>query len=459
VKKATSLIGLALAALLVATSAAAQTLSLTDALARADRGAYANRIAAGAATTQEAQALAALRGVLPTIRLEGGYVRTTDPIGAFGTTLRQRRIGQDDFDPARLNRPSVASNYAGAMVIEQPLVNVDAHLGRLAAARIGDAAEASSLWTRQGTQLEVIRAYFGSVLAAERVTMLEAAVKAAQAHAAQAEKMVRAGLATRSDALLATVKAGEVETQLIEARGDAELAVQRLALVMGTPDDSTLAVPSRLPEGVTVRALLESPAQARNAEEREDLAAARLGLAAARYDAARARSLVLPRLNAFARYDWNSPTRLFEGDENWTVGVMATWTPFAGASEWAERRAAAGREATASAGLDAARAAAGLELESAESARRVALSRLEIAARGAEQSAEAHRIVTRKYEGGLATVLELLDAAAVETQAALSFAHARYAGIAAEAERRRALGLDPGELAITLETPSPGVLQ
>ena len=97
-----------------------------------------------------------------------------------------------------------------------------------------------------------------------------------------------------------------------------------------------------------------------------------------------------------------------------------------------------------------------LEIAAAESRRRVAQARLEIAQRGAAQSMEAHRIVTRKYEGGLSAVTELLDAAAAETQTNLSLAAARYAGIVAEAERRRAVGADPGSIVQTLETNTYG---
>jgi outer membrane protein TolC len=82
----------------------------------------------------------------------------------------------------------------------------------------------------------------------------------------------------------------------------------------------------------------------------------------------------------------------------------------------------------------------------------VALARLAIAERAVAQSAEAHRIVGRKYEGGLAQVAELLDAQAVETQSALGFSQARWSAIVAAAERQRALGRDPAFLE-ALDTP------
>ncbi|MBX6364955.1 MAG: hypothetical protein IRZ00_13885, partial [Gemmatimonadetes bacterium] len=113
----------------------APPLTLADALARAERGAYANRIAEATAAAQGASRLAVLKGIAPSVRVEGGYVRTTDPIGVFGAVLRQRSITEADFDPRRLNHPSAVGNYGATLVLEQPLLNADAHLGRVAVGR------------------------------------------------------------------------------------------------------------------------------------------------------------------------------------------------------------------------------------------------------------------------------------------------------------------------------------
>ncbi|HYD53337.1 MAG TPA: TolC family protein, partial [Gemmatimonadaceae bacterium] len=425
----------------------AQTLTLRDALARADGGAYANRIAAGTAAAQRGPATAALRGILPSLRFEGGYVRTDDPIGAFGTTLRQRTITQADFDPARLNRPAAIGNYQGGIVLEQPLVNADAWTGRMAAARGLDASRSSADWTRLGTRVDVIRAYYGVTLAREKAATLAAATRAAQAHQRQAEAMVRQGLATKSDALLAAVKAGELEAQQAEADADARTATRQLALVLGAGDGALPALPERLPTAEQVRAVVADDTTDLGAAVRADVRAATLGQQAARLDVRRARSLYLPRVNAFARYDWNATSRPYAGDRSWTAGIMASWSPFAGMSEIAELQATSGREDAATAMAEAARERAALEVEQSANALRAALARLAISERAVRQSAEAHRIVARKYEGGLATVTELLDAAAIETQSALGHSAARYAAIVAGAERRKALGRDPSGLA------------
>jgi outer membrane protein TolC len=420
-------------------------LRLADALRRADAAAYGNRIAAGQRQARDGQAAQPLRGILPSVRVEGGWMRTTDPVAVFGTSLRQRTVTPADFDPARLNYPDPRSDVTTGLVAEVPLFNADAWTGRKAAGRAAGSAEAQQRWTRESVRLDVVRAYFGAILAAEKAATLDTAVQAARRHVRRADAMAREGMVTRSDALLASVRAGELEADLAAARAEAAQARRGLAVLIGDPADTLLALPARLPDAERVRTLAAEPV-AGGVDDRADVQAARLGAAAAEADSRRATSLYLPRINAFGRYDWHDPTTPFGGEAMWTVGVMASWSPFAGASEIAERRQARGRAAEAGAMAEAAEAQARLDLQRRESDLAVALARLGIAETAVAQSAEADRIVTRKYEGGLASVVELLDAAAMDTATQLRFAFARYETIVALAARRLALGGSLGTL-------------
>lgn len=425
---------------------AAQTISLREALARAERDGFANRGAAGDTRARGADAAASLRGLLPAVRLEGGYVRTTDPLGAFGFLLRQRAVTSEAFDPARLNYPASIGNVGAGAIVEQPLFNADALYGRRAALRASGAARASEAWTRSGTQVAVISAYFGAVLAHEMVQALDTALASALAHQRQAESMHRNGVVTRSDALLAAVRAGEVEARLIGARGDSSIAGARVALAIGAPLDSVRIQATRLPDVAAIRALVGAPLPPEG--ERPDVRAARLSLEAARADARRAAALLLPRINAFGRLDWNAPGTPFGGDHAWTAGVMLSWSPFSGGSELAGARAAGARRESAAAMAEAAESQAQLDLRSVESRVTVALARMDLAERAVAQSVEAHRIVARKYEGGVASVTDLFDAAAAETGARLAFAQSRFEAIVAAAERLRTRGGDVTAIAI-----------
>lgn len=422
-------------------AAAQQPLTLADAFHRADSAAFANRIAAGDARATGAQATAALQGILPTVRAVAGYVRSNDPLAAFGYTLQQRGVTLAAFDPANLNYPAPVTNWSGGFVAEVPLINVDAWYGRAAATSAAAAATTSAQWTRETTRVDIVRAYFGAILVQEQAATLVIAADAARAHVRQAESMVANGMATRSDALLAAVQAGQVDARLIGATGEARIARQRLAVLLGQPGDTTFMLPDSLPSAAAIRALSLDPAPD-SANARLDVTAAQLGVEAAQRDVRRASARYLPRINGFGRYDWNSPDQPFGGQGSYTVGIMASWSPFSGASEIAARQEARGRAEAASAGAEAALATANLERQATATQRDVAVARLGIAESAVVQAVEAHRIVARKYAGGLATVAELLSAAAVETQARLALSDSRYQVIVTDAAARQASGQD-----------------
>ncbi|MFN8654027.1 MAG: TolC family protein [Gemmatimonadales bacterium] len=421
-------------AFLLATAApplAAQELTLADALRRAGESAWGNRIADAQARAAAGQALAPYRGILPSVRLEAGYISTTDPLNAFGFLLRQRAVTPAAFDPARLNDPAAIHNLATGVVIEQPLFNADAWAGRKAAASARDAADASAEWTRAGTAVEVIRGYWGAVLATAQVRTLTLADSAARLHQRQAEAMVRQGLATTSDGMLARVKAGELRAALLEAESQARLARLALALRMGTPADTLFTLPDTMP---LPWAATDSTGM------RADVRAATRNRDAAEADARRATLLYLPRVNGFGRLDWNTLDSPFAGKRSWTVGVMLSWSPFSGASELSEIRATRARRDMARAAAEATEAQAALELRAAREHLDVALERLGIATEAVQQATEAHRIVARKYDGGLATVTELFDAATAETASRLGRSAAAFDALVARADLDRATG-------------------
>lgn len=423
--------GLALLLAGLAPPLAGQELTLADALRRAEQSAWPNRMAEAEARAAAGQALAPYRGILPSVRLEAGYLSTTDPLNAFGFLLRHRAVTPAAFDPARLNDPDAIHNLATGLVVEQPLFNADAWIGRQAAARARDAARASAEWTRATTAVGVIRNYWGAVLATAQVRTLALADSAARLHQRQAEALVRQGLATTSDGMLARVKAGEIRAALLEAESQARLARQALALRLGTPADTIFTLPDTLPlpqpstDSGGIRADVRAAARARDAAEA---------------NARRAAMLYLPRVNGFGRVDWNTPDSPFGGKHSWTVGVMLSWSPFSGGSELADLRASRARRDVARAAAEAAEAQAGLEVRAAREHLAVALERLQIATDAVQQAAEAHRIVGRKYDGGLATVTELFDAAAAETASRLGRAAAAYDALVARADLDRATG-------------------
>ena len=444
-------VGALLVAGMVAAPLGAQEppLSLAQALTEADAHAFGNRLADAQLKAERASARLPLAGILPTARVEGALVHTTDPIGAFGTRLRQRTISPADFDPARLNTPDAIRNVQGGLVMELPLVNGDAWAGWRAARAGVRAREAAGDWTRTSIRGDVVRAYYGAILAHGAVATLREAETAATAGVSQVEAMVRQGLVTRADALQAQVRATEVRAQRLAAQLDAQTAARQLALLLGRRDGEPLPLPEGLPADTVVRLLAVrdtlAPLPAAPAA-RGDVQAARAAEQAARADRLRAGAARLPRLNGIARMDWNAPGTPFAGRPNWTVGVMASWTLPGFPRDLADWQGASARQTAARAAAEAAEAAGTVETTTARQAIAVALERLELATLAATQAREAQRLVGRRYAGGLATIAERLGADATATGAALAHAAARHAVIDALATYRRATGGDPADL-------------
>lgn len=437
--------------------AAGQMLTLRAALARAADSAYAGRIATARARTATGQATTSLAGLLPTLRTETAVERTTDPLSAFGFALEQRRVTPAAFLPATLNAPPATSNVGASVILQQPIFDPAAVLGIDAADKARGAARASARWTRGATSVSIVEAYYGAVLAGERVTTLRMAQAAAEAHVRQAETAHRNGAVTRSDLLLAQVRAGGATAALAGATGDVRVARLALAVAMGTPDDTIWHLPDSLPSAAAVAAIAgRITADTGTVDARADVQAAVLGRDAARAGAAQAVARYLPRMAGFGRVDWNTPTEPFGGRNSWTVGVLVSWAPFAGGAAIGEAQAAAGRRLEAEAAVAATTGEARLESEAARTSLATALLQVATTDSAVAQSAEAHRIISRKYDGGLATISELLDAAAAETSARLEFAGARRDAIVAAAKYRQSRGLDPALLA-ALDNPSGSV--
>jgi outer membrane protein TolC len=419
------------------------TLRLAQVLEAVDRDGYAATAARADADAAHADVTATLPGLLPQLRVESGSIRTTDPIGVFGARLRQRAVTPADFDPARLNRPDALTLTTGALVLEQPLLAPQALLGRRAASLAAQAATAMADRSAEQAQLDAARAYYGAVVAVAGVAALDSALEAGAAHVRQASTLERNGVVTRSDMLLAQVRVGDLEAQRAQAAGQATMARLGLAVHMGAPGDTAGSLPVRLPTTQDITALVNAGwPYASTIAARRDVQAAQLGERAARADLTRSTGAWLPTIGVVARSDWASVNQPFAGAPYWTVGVMASWSVFRGGGDLADRQRASARARAAATRADGAEAQAQLEATQARIQREVALERLRIADRSLEQAREALRLVQRRYDGGLAAITELLDAAAARTGADLATVAARHDALVALAAERTALGLD-----------------
>ena len=246
---------------------------------------------------------------------------------------------------------------------------------------------------------------------------------------------VGAGTGLKSDELRARTFLAEMEEQEIRARNGLELARLRLGKAMGAPEGEAVDISGEIrplplaaaPEELS-RLALENRADLRGVERQRDKAGLGVGLA---------RSAWYPTLHAGAAYQFNDRSVPFGSDNNsWYAGASLKWEIFDGLRRTREQEKAGALQAGAAEIVAQYRKEVAFQVAESRLLRDEATKRSEVARAAVADAEEGLRIVQKRYEGALATVVELLDAqttvnrsraAAVDTEAELVLASARVA--------------------------------
>ncbi|MEJ2203563.1 MAG: TolC family protein [Gemmatimonadota bacterium] len=379
-----------------------------DALAEARSGSHDVQVARSRAEAARYAEKAAGAFLLPTVGMEAGAVRSDDPVAAFGGRLRQQRFTQDDFDPARLNRPDPLTDWSGAVAAGWAPLDASALSGRRASRADADAAALGADWTGRAAVFRAEIRYMEAVGAQQSQTAAEAALAAAEEVARLVELRHREGLLTDADLLRARAAREAARAAHIDALRALVDARDRLAVAMGWPEG---AVP--VPTDTVFSDEADAPDI--DVDRRADLRASALSVDAAAARASQARGARLPRLEGFARVETHSMKAWSGARQDWTVGLQVRLPLFAGFAVTSRVRAASALYEAAGREHEARVRQATADL--AETRRRVEAARrgTEAAQAAAEAADEAARLMRRRFEEGLTTTADLLGA---EAQAA-----------------------------------------
>jgi outer membrane protein TolC len=124
-----------------------------------------------------------------------------------------------------------------------------------------------------------------------------------------------------------------------------------------------------------------------------------------------ASSSYFPSVGAFATYQINSRDTLFRSDnDSWNAGVALTWQVFDGFKRCHERDKAVAEKSAAAELLEHSRREAGLRVRESYLRSEEMGKRLEVAGNSLQDADETVRLLARRFENSLATMVELLDA-------------------------------------------------
>jgi len=390
---------------------------------------------------QIAQAEGALRQArgqaFPKLTASVTGTRTNDALNAFGLKLSERNATFNDFGagqftgpaalgvaPDNLNYPGTVSNVNTRLELQIPLYNGGMISGYIDQAQAYvKAAQQGDEMARQEVIFHVVQAYQGVYTARAYVQVTEQAIAAAGANVKTTQNLLREGVVVRSDLLFAEVSLADLKAKLQAAKHSEASALDQLHLLLGMPLDEKLELgPEFMPKPVEGDV---GKLQAEAIDVNPGIIALRHQLEAAGAGVDVAQANYYPHFNAMLRQDWNDPALRLNASSYTLAGVLSWQILDFGATRGAVSRAEASRSELR-ARLD--QAVAGVRYKVADSWRGAAEAEELVNVRMAalDQAEEAQRLVQKRYENGVAVMVEVLAALAQLDKARADLVAAHY---------------------------------
>ncbi len=283
----------------------------------------------------------------------------------------------------------------------------DAQRMQLAAAARRLAADVQAAWLNQASArrvVEILEATLALVVENERV----------------AARLLAAGRATPEAQLRARAERSDVAQQLDEARERRTAAARALNQLLRRPLDAPVEV---IPDSALELPLAidADSAVAHALAAREELSQVDVGVRTGRAAVRGATSAFLPALSLALDYGFQGPDPRFGADQDfWMASLVLSWNVFNGGRDAARRAAALIQvEETETLRADLEERIA-LEVRSAHEAAVVARAAIATADDRLATARRTFELVRRRYEEGVATPIEFVDARTALTSAELN---------------------------------------
>jgi outer membrane protein TolC len=358
------------------------------------------------------------------IQFNENFTRSNNPVFVFGSLLEQGRFGPQNFAINSLNSPDALNNVRTSLLFRMPVFDQLQSSSRINQAELGrKQADAQSEAARQQLRYEVLKAYYGLLIAEAKKDVADEAVKLAEADVKHIKDMFETGMVVQSDLLAVEVQLAEFRQQQIAAEGDVTTALAGLNTAMGIAIDTPQKIAGRLVEKSFSAGTQEELIRLAMSN-RPEMSQSRLAVRSAEQGTRGAKGAYLPRVDFFGGYGV-SGADLASGSSDYTFGASLTFDIF-DAGRKARLDQARAAEATAAANEERQASQIRFEVVRAYQQYVSARERTSVASRVVDQAREALRIVRDRYEAGLTTITEVLRAETAFVRARMNLLAARY---------------------------------
>jgi outer membrane protein TolC len=404
------------------------TLTLDQALAYADRNAFAILIQKTRVEKGRQETLAQIGKLGPTAYLSGNFTRFDAPTTASfnGNTLTIVPIETLSLGPS----------------VTMP-IDISGNMHRLIrASRANQYAQRETLEAdRSETRRAVRTAYYAILRAEHQVTVAQEALASDTASATNVEQRFKAGILAEVDVMRAQTQQASSESNVIAAKNGLELAKQNLNNLLAQPIEADFSVVDVPLPSITTPDVTVLTVQAEHT--RHEAKALEQTLSALTETRKYIQGQNLPSLNLGASYTYNAPPIGFGTRPEVAAGTLSLNWPILDSGYYrAEVRAARQDEEQARLQLKQARLQISLDVRQANANLVNANARLAVAGRQIATATVALNEARLRQEQGLGILLEVIEAQRDLTNAEFAQVSARYDVLQATADLQRAVGDD-----------------
>lgn len=268
--------------------------------------------------------------------------------------------------------------------------------------------------------------YFNMLNATNMKALRQESVDRLQAHLDNVIAQYNVGIVARADVLRSEVELANAQQNYITASNEYDVAEATLNNIIGTPLGTTLLLKDRLQYEPYENDMAYCLAYSE--QHRPELKQAEYGVDAAEAALVVARSGHMPKVYANASNNWGGNGSDWPGDddENWSVGVTASMNVFDSGVTWSKIHAA--QEALVQAKESQRQIKDNVELEVRtdylnlrEAEKRITTTQVAVAS-----AEEDYHIAVVRYQAGVGTNIDVMDAQEALTQAKTNYYQALY---------------------------------
>lgn len=413
-------------ALTLTTTSTAETLE--DAWQLALSGNFRMLAAEEQQRAAEQQISSAKAARLPTFTVAADYVKLDNP-----PTI-QGKFGDAPFEFAYWQTESLFYSALSSV----PLYSGGRITAGIKSAEASQAAAiADKMNTASALKMAVAQAYIGVLRAQDAKRVINSHVKSVAAHETDAINLYRQGMVARNDVLMAKVTLANARQQALQARYQLDIARSAYNRLL----NRTLDTPFKL-DPISIPQLTETVDQltALAMVNRTDLEVLEHRIEALNYDAKTAMAITKPQVNLNTSYLFLENE--FQVHENvWSTNVSMLWPIFDGGVS-RHRSGALQRQAAAmKAQHDELNSIVALQVRQAWLDVTQTHERITIANSAVVQAEENLTTSRNRYQAGLISSTDLLDAETLRIQAHNNHDHAIYDATLAVLQLKQAVGV------------------